>query len=363
MLTAIPCTLMRGGTSKGLYFDAKDLPADRETRDRVLLAAMGSPDVRQIDGVGGAHPLTSKVAVISRSQRDDADVDYLFLQVVVDKAEVSDSQNCGNILAGVGPWAIENGFAKASDGVTSVRIHMVNTGSIAVAHVQTPNGLVEYEGDARIDGVPGTAAPIPTDFLDVAGSSCGSLLPTGNALDVIEGLEVTCIDNGMPVVVLRAADFGKTGDESPEALEADAELKARIEKIRLALGPRMNLGDVTKKTVPKMSLISPARHGGIISTRTFIPHRVHEAIGVLGAVSVATACVLPGSVAAKVAGINDPQGVKQLEVEHPTGFFTVDMEVAFEGGELTIRRSALLRTARKLMRGDVFVPASVWSGA
>jgi 4-oxalomesaconate tautomerase len=362
MLTAIPCTLMRGGTSKGLYFDAQDLPADRETRDRVLLAAMGSPDVRQIDGVGGAHPLTSKVAVISRSQRDDADVDYLFLQVVVDKAEVSDSQNCGNILAGVGPWAIENGFVKANDGVTPVRIHMVNTGAIAVAHVQTPQGAVEYEGDARIDGVPGTAAPIPTDFLDVAGSSCGALLPTGNAVDLVDGIEVTCIDNGMPVVILRAADLGKTGEESPEALEADAALKARIEKIRLALGPRMNLGDVAKKTVPKMSLVSPAKHGGIIATRTFIPHRVHEAIGVLGAVSVATACVLPGSVAAKVAGIDDPRRITQLEVEHPTGFFTVDMDVAIENGELKVRRSALLRTARKLMSGQVFVPAAVWSG-
>jgi 4-oxalomesaconate tautomerase len=362
MLTAIPCTLMRGGTSKGLYFDAKDLPADRETRDRVLLAAMGSPDVRQIDGVGGAHPLTSKVAVISRSQRDDADVDYLFLQVVVDKAEVSDAQNCGNILAGVGPWAIENGYVPARDGVTPVRIHMVNTGSVAVAHVQTPGGVVEYEGNARIDGVPGTAAPIPTDFLDVAGSSCGALLPTGNVVDVVDGIEVTCIDNGMPVVILRASDFGKTGEESPEELESDPELKARVEKIRLALGPKMNLGDVTKKTVPKMSLVSKAKHGGVISTRTFIPHRVHEAIGVLGAVSVATACVLPGSVAAQVAGIETASGEMQLEVEHPTGFFTVDMDASFENGELKVRRSALLRTARKLMRGEVFIPGSVWSG-
>ncbi|HVF18428.1 MAG TPA: 4-oxalomesaconate tautomerase [Steroidobacteraceae bacterium] len=362
MLTAIPCTLMRGGTSKGLYFDAKDLPHDRETRDRVLLAAMGSPDPRQIDGVGGAHPLTSKVAVISRSQRDDADVDYLFLQVVVDKAEVSDSQNCGNILAGVGPWAIENGLVKANDGVTQVRIHMVNTGSIAVAHVQTPGRTVEYEGDTRIDGVPGTAAPIPTDFLDVAGSSCGALLPTGNAVDVVDGIEVTCIDNGMPVVILRASDFGKSGNESPEALESDLELKARVEKIRLALGPRMNLGDVTKKTVPKMSLVSKAKHGGVLSTRTFIPHRVHEAIGVLGAVSVATACVLPGSVAAQVAGIEQARGDMQLEIEHPTGFFTVDMAVSFEDAALKVSRSALLRTARKLMRGEVFVPSHVWSG-
>lgn len=359
MLTAIPCTLMRGGTSKGLYFHAKDLPAERELRDRVLLAAMGSPDARQIDGVGGAHPLTSKVAVISRSTRADADVDYLFLQVVVDKAEVSDSQNCGNLLAGIGPWAIENGLVTPAGATTPVRIHMVNTGSIAVAYVQTPGGEVEYEGDARIDGVPGTAAAIPLEFLDTAGSSCGSLLPTGSVIDTIDGIQVTCIDSGMPVVVMRAEDLGVSGGETPEQLESNAALKARVEKIRLEVGPRMNLGDVAKKTVPKMCLVSVARQGGAVSTRTFIPHRVHEAIGVLGAVSVATACVIPGTVAAAVARV--PGGERQrLEVEHPTGFFTVDMEVAVKGNDVEVKSSALLRTARKLMRGEVFVPGHVW---
>ena len=363
MLRAIPATLMRGGTSKALYFNARDLPAAVAARDAVLLAAMGSPDVRQIDGVGGAHPLTSKVAVISPATRADADVDYLFLQVVVDKPEVSDSQNCGNILAGVGPWAIENRLVPISGDVTPVRIHMLNTQSIAVAHVPTPKGAVEYEGDARIDGVPGTAAAIPIDFMDVAGSSCGALFPTGAPADVVEGIEVTCIDNGMPVVVMRAADLGKRGDESPEALEADARLKERIERIRLALGARMNLGDVAKKTVPKMCLVSPPRHGGTIDTRTFIPHRVHEAIGVLGAVSVATACVTPGSVAAKVAELAPTTGTRRLEIEHPTGFFTVEMDVTVAGGSVTVNRSALLRTARKLMAGMVFVPSAAWGGA
>lgn len=359
MLTAIPCTVMRGGTSKGLFFDARELPEDRETRDRVLLAAMGSPDRRQINGMGGAHPLTSKVAVISRSARPDADVDYLFLQVVVDKAEVSDSQNCGNILAGVGPWAIENGFVAAAGATTPVRIHMLNTGSIAVAHVPTPSGVVEYEGDARIDGVPGTAAAIPIDFLDVAGSSCGSLLPTGAALDAIDGVEVTCIDNGMPVVILKAADFDVSGAETPEQLEADQTLKSRIEKIRLAVGPRMNLGDVIKKTVPKMCLVSRPMRGGALSTRTFIPHRVHESIGVLGAVSVATACLTPGSVAAQIAKVA-ANGATRLDVEHPTGFFTVELEVETTADGVKVRRSALLRTARKLMRGEVFVPGGIW---
>ena len=362
MQTAIPCMVMRGGTSKGLYFLASDLPEDKETRDAVLLAAMGSPDTRQIDGMGGAHPLTSKVGIVSPASRPDADVDYLFQQVVVAEARVDGSQNCGNILAGIGPFAIERGLVAARDGVTEVRIHMVNTGSIAVASVQTPDGKVTYHGAARIDGVPGTAAPIPIDFLDVAGSSCGALLPTGHARDVIDGVEVTAIDNGMPVVVMRAKDFGKTGYETPEELEADAALKAKVEAIRLKIGPLMNLGDVAKKTVPKMCLVAPAQHGGAICTRNFIPHRVHEAIGVFGAVSVATACVTPGSVAAEVAGIADVMAVKSLEVEHPTGFFTVSMDMTLENGAVTVHRSALLRTARKLMAGEVYIPGSVWGG-
>jgi 4-oxalomesaconate tautomerase len=359
MLTAIPCTLMRGGTSKGLYFHGDHLPAERPLLDNVLLAAMGSPDARQIDGIGGAHPLTSKVAIVSRATRDDADVDYLFLQIAVDKAEVSDSQNCGNILAGIGPWAIENGLVPVAGATTPVRIHMVNTRSMAVAHVATPGGQVEYEGDARIDGVPGTAAAIPIEFLDVAGSSCGSLLPTGSVVDKIDGIEVTCIDNGMPVIVMRAEDLGVSGAETPEQLERNVALKARVERIRLQLGPLMNLGDVNNKTVPKMCLVSVARHGGSIATRTFIPHRVHEAIGVLGAVSVATACVIPGSVAAAVAKVSGGER-QRLDIEHPTGFFTVDMEVAVQGKSVEVKRSALLRTARKLMRGEVFVPGHVW---
>lgn len=360
MLTGIPCTIMRGGTSKGLYFHEHDLPAERGLRDRVLLAAMGSPHLRQIDGVGGAHPLTSKVAVIRKSTRPNIDVDYLFLQVVVDKAEVSDSQNCGNILAGVGPWAIEQGLAPIAGEATPVRIHMVNTDSVAIAHVATPNGAVEYEGDARIDGVPGTAAPVWLEFVDVAGSSCGSLLPTGNARDRIDGVEVTCIDNGMPVVLLRAEDFGIAGDERPGELEANTALKTRIERIRLELGAPMNLGDVSKKTVPKMCLISAPRNGGSITTRTFIPHRVHESIGVLGAVSVATACAIPGSVAADIAQVQDTGDEQRIDVEHPTGFFTVDLKLRTEEGVVKVERSTLLRTSRKLMSGEVFVPGSVW---
>jgi 4-oxalomesaconate tautomerase len=308
--------------------------------------------------------LTSKVAIVSPSKREGIDVDYLFLQVVVDRAESSDSQTCGNLLAGVGPFAIERGLVNVNSPFTEVRIFMENTKSLALARVQTPRGAVEYQGDSRIDGVPGTAAPVLTDFLDVAGSSCGALLPTGHTRDTFEGVEVTCVDNGMPVVVLRATDLGKSGYETPAELEADATLKAKVEAIRLAAGKAMNLGDVTNKTVPKMSLIAVPRGGGAVCTRTFIPHRVHEAIGVLGAVSVATACVLKGSVADGIAtvGGSTSSGAVQIEVEHPTGFFTVDMDVETGRQGLTVKRSALLRTARKLMDGKVFIPASAWIG-
>ena len=362
--TAIPCSVMRGGTSKGLMFCAGDLPDDRATRDAVLLAAMGSPDPREIDGMGGAHPLTSKVAVVSLSPRDNADVEYLFLQVWPDRPEVSDGQNCGNMLAAVGPFAIEQGLVAAAGPVTPVRIWMRNTQTLATAFIQTPGGRVRYDGPARIDGVPGTHAPIPIEFADVAGSSCGALLPTGNVTDVIEGTTVTCIDNGMPVVCIAASDLGLTGQETPAELEGDAGVTRRVEAIRLACGPLMNLGDVTSATVPKMSLLSPPAHGGAISTRTFIPHRVHEAIGVLGAVSVATACMLPGSVAHAIAELKEETaGPTDVEVEHPTGFFTVTLEVEASGGAFAVTRSALLRTARLLMRGEVFVPSSVWSPA
>jgi len=279
----------------------------------------------------------------------------------VDEARVDGSQNCGNLLAGVGPFAIEEGVIAAKDGHTDVRIHMVNTGSIAVARVLTPNKQVRYDGDARIDGVPGSHAPITVDFLEIAGSSCGAMLPTGNVKDVIEGVPCTLIDNGMPVVVVNAASLGKSGSETPSELEADGKLTSRVEKIRLRAGLLMRLGDVSKKTVPKVCLVAPQRHGGAVATRTFIPHRVHEAIGVFGAVSVATACVLPGSVAADVATVNSNAGTIALDVEHPTGFFTIDMDVKRSENEIVVQRAALLRTARLLMRGEVYISDSVWT--
>jgi 4-oxalomesaconate tautomerase len=356
--TRIPCVLMRGGTSKGAYFLERDLPADPAERDRVLLSVMGSPDPRQIDGIGGADPLTSKVAVISKSERPGIDVDYLFCQVFVDQALVSTAQNCGNILAGVAPFAIEQELVTADSGVTKVRIFMVNTGQTVVATVQTPDRRPIYHGSARIDGVPGSGAPIGLSFSDAAGSMSGSLLPTGHEVDVVNGVPLTLIDNGMPVVVMRASDVGRTGYESRDELDADTELKARLEAIRLAVGPMMNLGNVAEKSVPKMILVSPPRQGGLISTRSFIPHRCHATIGVFAALSVATACLLPGSPAHGIADV--PAGHrKNMLVEHPTGASPVVIEVAGQEGRVTVIEAAIVSTARPLFAGHVLVPARV----
>jgi 4-oxalomesaconate tautomerase len=274
-------------------------------------------------------------------------------------ALVSDRQNCGNLLAGVGPFALERGLVQAVDGVTDVRIFMRNTDGLATARVQTPGGHVDYAGDCRIDGVPGSAAPIPITFADVAGSTCGALLPTGNVVDEIEAVQVTCIDNGMPVVLVRARDLGVTGDEAPATLEADAILRARVEAIRLEAGRRMGLGDVAATTIPKVTLVSPPRAGGALSTRSFIPHTVHKAIGVFGAVSVATAACLPGSVAASVAHLSAAAGEIAVSVEHPTGEFTALLTLSDAGEVIS---AALLRTARLLMTGQVMIPQAIWDG-
>jgi 4-oxalomesaconate tautomerase len=340
----VRCMLMRGGTSKGAYFLARDLPGDPAERDDLLLRIMGSPDPRQIDGIGGAHPLTSKVAVVSPSSRPDADVDYLFLQVGVDQATVSDRQNCGNLLAGVGPFAIERGLAGASP----VRIHMVNSDSTATATFTGADGVVEYEGDTAIAGVPGTAAAIVLDFAGTEGSVTGTLLPTGNVTDVIDGVTVTCIDNGMPVVVVPAAALGRSGYETVAELEADDDLRRRVRALQLGAGELMGLGDVSAASVPKISLVAAPADGGTICTRTFIPVRVHETIGVLGAVSVATALLLAGAAGSDLAAVKP--GQTRFDIEHPSGHLEVEVEV----DQLVVRRSGVVRTARKLFDGTVF---------
>jgi 4-oxalomesaconate tautomerase len=351
--TGVRCTMLRGGTSRGLYFEAADLPADAAARDDLLLRLMGTPDPLQIDGLGGATSLTSKVAVVSRSEHPDADVDYLFLQLGVDAATVSDRQNCGNILAGVGPFAVERGLVPAGGEETSVRIRMVNSDSVAVATFPTPGGRPEYRGDVAIAGVPGTAAPVVLAFTDTEGSATGALLPTGHVRDTIEGVEATCVDNGMPVVVAMAGSFGLTGHESAEELAADAALLERVDAFRRKAGQLMGLGDVASSSVPKTTLLAPARDGGRVCTRSFIPVKPHTAIGVLGAVSVVTGMLLPGAVGSELTG-GWPTDSSQVDVEHPTGHLLVDVVVDTSGGTPRVLRSGVVRTARKLFDGTAY---------
>ncbi|MFJ9082525.1 4-oxalomesaconate tautomerase [Streptomyces sp. NPDC102384] len=349
----VRCLLMRGGTSKGAYFLAEDLPAEPAARDELLLRVMGSPDPRQIDGIGGGHPLTSKVAVVSPSDDPDADVDYLFLQVNVDEPVVSDRQNCGNILAGIGPFAVERGLVPPGEGETSVRIRMVNSGDRATATFPTPGCRVDYTGDAEISGVPGTAAAVVIEFPPGE----GALLPTGHLRDTVAGTEVTCVDNGMPTVLIPADSLKVTGYEDPKELEADEELTRRLREIRLEAGELMGLGDVSDATVPKLTLLAPPRHSGAVTTRTFIPVRCHTSIGVLGAASVAAGLRIDGSVADGIAQL--PSTGDRLRIEHPTGF--TDIEAGLTTGPDGLpapRRTAVVRTARKLFDGTVF-PRSV----
>ena len=374
--TAIPCLFMRGGTSKGPFFNEADLPADIPTRDRVLLAAMGSPDKRQIDGLGGAHPLTSKVGIVRRSTTPGVDLDFLFAQLQPDKDTVDTTPNCGNMLAAVVPFALETGMLQAQgagpEGCSTFRVLTLNTDMQCDVTVQTPGGQVRYDGDARIDGAPGSAAPITINFLDTAGSVCSGLLPTGKVLDRVRiapddklggfesfEIDVTCIDNGMPLVMMRASDMGRTGYETVAQMNEDTELKVRLEALRLATGRLMGLGDVTKKTYPKMTLIAAPRDGGSITTRSFIPHVCHDAIGVLAAVTVGTACVLDGSVTQGIAVM--PAGdLKTVSVEHPTGEFSVELGLD-PANPQKVTRAALLRTARLIMRGEVMIPRAVWT--
>jgi 4-oxalomesaconate tautomerase len=364
--TAIPCYFMRGGTSKGAFFLAEDLPADTATRDRVLLAAMGSPDPRQIDGLGGAHPLTTKVGIVSKSQSPGVDLVFLFAQLQPNSALVDTTPNCGNMLAAVLPFAIERGLIEASHTTTTARVLTLNTDMQADITVQTPGGVVSYSGEARIDGAPGSSAPVQIAFLDTAGSVCASLLPTGKVIDhfnisgdtfATQSIATTCIDNGMPLVILRATDLGVTGHESVAECNANHLLKAKLEALRLVAAEHMGLGDVRQKNFPKMTLIAPAQQGGAISTRSFIPHVCHDAIGVLAAVTVATACVLPNTVCAGLAQVSSGN-TKDCSIEHPTGEFTVSLTTENN----TVTSAALLRTARLIMRGEVMIPRSIWKG-
>jgi 4-oxalomesaconate tautomerase len=371
MQKAIPYMHFRGGSSKALFFNAKDLPTDETLRNKYILAAMEGSDLgdsRQIDGLGGGSSLSSKVAIVSPSNTEGVDLDYYFIQVMIGKGKVSTTQTCGNILAGVLPFAIESGMIKATHPTTKAIINIANTGGLCEVIVETPDGQVNYAGNAKVDGVLGTAAPIICNYLDTEGATCGALLPTGNSIDVVDGKEMTCIDNGMPVVLLRAKDFGISGYETKEELDNNTVLKEQLESIRLKIGYKMNLGDVKDQSIPKMCLISPPiTEGGIVNTRMFIPHVCHDAIGVLAAVSVATACILENTIAKGIASIpseiRNPKpkilrGGNNLSVEHPTGEFTVNLQAEMRKGKLFIEKSGVMRTARLLSRGEVFIPFS-----
>ena len=355
----VPVSLVRGGTSKGVFIDTKELPEDVQLRDKYLLAIMGSPDPRQIDGLGGAHSLTSKVGIISKSTDEHSELTFLFAQLQPNSDVVDTEPNCGNMLAAVVPFAIENKLIEPKGDITTVRVLTANTGMLSDITVETPKGEVRYDGDARIDGVPGTASPIYIKFLDIAGSLCGSLLPTGSAKDTFtlsngKTVDVTCIDNGMPMVLMNAQDFGVTGYESVADYNANTELKAEINRLRLEAAIQMGLGDVSQKNYPKMCLLAPAIDGGAIHTRCYIPHMCHDAIGVLAAVTVATACVHPESIAHPLATLKN-HGGDVFSIEHPTGEFSVSLDVEEDAGSFVVKGASLLRTARVLMKGEAYV--------
>lgn len=344
---------IRGGSSKGIYFLASDLPSDSSTRDQILLDALGR-DSLQIDGIGGGHPLTSKVAIVKKSNTPGVDIDYLFAQVVVGENRVDTTPNCGNILAGIGPFVIESKLIETASPVTKIRVNMVNTQKICELIVETPNGKINYSGNQRIDGVPGTSAPIICNYIDVAGAVTGDLFPTGKLIDKVNGTHITCIDNGMPVVLMCANDMGISGVELPSELNENTVLKEKVEAIRLAISPKMNIVDAQTKAIPKMCLISKSNHGGLINTRTFIPHHCHTSVGVLGAISVATACVTGGTVASSLLSGVDLSG-NSFSVEHPSGEMPIRLDYLSVNNAETTILAGVIRTARLLSKGELYI--------
>ena len=361
MITRIPASLYRGGTSKGPLILASDLPADRKTLDAVLLTAMGSPHKRQIDGIGGAETLTSKIAVVSKSSRPGHDVDYLFVQVNPESDVVDYSSNCGNMLSAVGPFAIEMGLVAATDPETRVVVFNINTNSTIEVILQTPGGEVTYDGDAAIAGVPGTAVAVKENFAGTVGSKTGKLLPTGNVSEEIDGVEVTCIDVAVPMVIVSAAALGKTGYESKAELDPDAQLIARLEKIRIEAGKRMGLGDCSKLVIPKPVLVAAPRAGGTIASRDFVPFNCHATSSVTGSMALAAACLMPGTVANQLAKLKGA-GRQIVGIEHPGGTLEVELLARQVGGKFEMQEANLLRTCRKLFEGQICIPSRIWDG-
>ncbi|MEM8858029.1 MAG: 4-oxalomesaconate tautomerase [Chloroflexota bacterium] len=362
--TAIPCVFMRGGTSRGPYFKLDDLPADPAVRDAVLLRVMGSPDIKQIDGIGGSTTVTSKVAIVSKSDHPKADIDYLFAQVSIDESVVDTGPTCGNMLSGVGPFAIEEGLFPAEDGETRIMIRNVNTNSFIEATIQTPERKVAVEGATVIDGVPGTGAAIPLKFFNITGAKTGQLLPTGNVRDTFDGVEVTCIDVAMPMVIALAKDLSKTGYETRAELEADQPFLDRIEAIRRQAGEAMGFGDVSESVVPKFAMVASPETGGVgghFASRYFTQYgKCHPSYAVSGSICASSASALPGSTLNEVVQVDD-RYPELVQIEHPSGVIDVAMDLKVENGQLEVISGGSIRTARRLFSGDVYIPASVWT--
>ena len=358
--TGIPFLFMRGGTSRGPYFRREDLPEDLETLAEVLIAAVGSGHPLNIDGIGGGAAVTTKVAMLSKSDDDWADVDYFFAQVSVEDRLVDFKPTCGNILSGVGPAAIEMGLVIPQGDETEIRIRAVNTGASVVARVQTPGGQLTYEGAAEIAGVPGMAAPIALNFMGVVGSSTGAFLPTGNLRDTIDGIEVTCMDVAMPIAIARASDFGLTGHESAAELDANKGFFARMEAIRLQAGALMGMGDVTKSVTPKFGLLAPGRNGGTIATRYFMPWNTHPSMAVTGSQCLASCALTPGTVAEGMLE-RPTKSPANVVLEHASGTIEVLVDFNTDDG-FALNSAGLLRTARKLADGHIYVPSRIWKG-
>ena len=360
--TAIPFLFMRGGTSRGPYMNRADLPEDLETLAKVLISIVGSGHQLNIDGIGGGAAVTTKVAMLSRSEDEWADVDYFFAQVSVEDLLVDFKPTCGNILSGVGPAAIEMGLVDASNGETQVRIRAVNTEARVASIVQTPNGQVVYDGDAQIDGVPGTAAPVALQFMETVGGTTGAFLPTGSPMDTIDGIDVTCMDVAMPMVIAKASSFGLTGYETASELDDNADFLARMEAVRLKAGVMMGMGDVSKSVTPKFGLLAPAAKGGTVATRYFMPWKCHPTMAVTGAQCLASCVLTPGTVADGLVSKPNEVPVK-IVLEHASGTIEVVVDYAQDQSGFSIHSAGLVRTARKLASGSVFIPAAVWSSA
>lgn len=355
MQNKIACTFMRAGTSKGPFLDLRDLPTNIQERDQALLKIMGSPDKKQIDGIGGAAFVTSKMVMVQPSKRKDIDVDYLFAQCIIDQPIIDTKPTCGNMMSGVAPFAVEKGWVKANHPETTVRVYNFNTDSTIEMVIQTPKGEVNYtNGDFAIDGVPGTGAPILMRLSNIAGGATGKLFPTGNKKDFINGLPVSIVDAGNIMMLVKAKDLGLTGLEDADFFAKNKNPRELIEVTRLKAGLLAGMGDVSNSVLPKVGILSNPRVGGSIKSQYLTPHSLHPTHAVSGAVCIATACKAEGTVAADLAQVDKDAFSEKIILEHPSGIIPVEIEVEGSGETFTVNRAGTLRTARKLMDGFVY---------